>query len=221
MKVLKSILIPLISITIITGFVSISYGTGDEGKKIFGAKKCGDCHATNPSKVASIEDWEKKKGPDLWFAGSKFQKEWLEKWLKSPAPIRGIKWNTLEVGSDKHPSLSEKEADEVAEYLMDLKDKDVAAGSAPATVKKIQAKILFEKKNACYSCHQVKGSGGKILGGVSGPTLIEAKHRLNPDWVLAFLKNPGKYEPKGLMPNFSHLTDGDIATLAGYMRLLE
>lgn len=222
MKAFKSILIPMISMTFIIGSISISYGTGDEGKKIFGAKKCGDCHATSgPSKIASVEDWGKKKGPDLWYAGSKFQKEWLEKWLKSPMPIRGVKWNTIEVGADKHPTLSDKEADEVAEYLMDLKDKDVAAGSAPAEVKKAMAKILFEKKNACYSCHQVKGTGGKILGGLSGPTLIEAKHRLNPDWVLAFLKNPAKYEPKGRMPDFSHLNEADIATLAGYMKLLE
>ncbi len=220
MKVLKLFMVAGISMTVMTGFAATSMA-GGEGESIFKAKKCADCHATSgPSKIASIEEWEKRKGPDLWFAGSKFQQAWLEGWMAAPTPLRGVKWNTLEPNTEKHAALSGKEVHEVAEYLMGLKDKDVAAGVANPNVSKPQAKILFEKKQACYSCHQVKG-GGKAIGGVSGPSFIGAKDKYNPDWVAAFLKNQNKYEPKGRMPNFSHLADGDVATLAGYMKLLE
>ena len=45
------------------------------GKKAFGAKKCGGCHQTaGPAKEKTIADQLKKKGPELWYAGSKFQK---------------------------------------------------------------------------------------------------------------------------------------------------
>ena len=219
MKAFKLLLVGAISMTVM-GLASTSLA-GGEGEQTFKAKKCADCHATSgPSKIASIEDWEKRKGPDLWYAGSKFNAAWLEKWLASPTPIRGVKWNTLEPNTEKHPALGGKEGHEVTEYLMSLKDKDGAAGAAKQDVSKPRGKILFEKKQACYACHQVKG-GSKILGGISGPTFVGAKDRLNPDFVAAYLKNQGKYDPKGRMPNFSYLSDPDVAILAGYIKFLE
>ena len=220
MKVSKVFLVLLVFTAVMMGFVSTPMA-GGEGEGIFKAKKCSECHATSgPSKIATIEDWEKRKGPDLWFAGSKFQQAWLESWMAAPTPLRGVKWNTLEPNTEKHAALSGKEVHEVAEYLMSLKDKDVAAGAANPNVSKPQAKILFEKKNACNACHQVK-SGSKTMGGVSGPTFVGAKDRLQPDWVVSFLKVSNRYEPKGRMPNFSHLSDADVSTLAGYMKFLE
>lgn len=219
MKAFKLLLAGAVSVTVM-GLASTALA-GAEGEQIFKAKKCADCHATSgPSKVASIDEWEKRKGPDLWYAGSKFNEAWLEKWLAAPTPIRGVKWNTLEPNTEKHAALAGKEGHEVAEYLMTLKDKDVAAGAANQGVSKPQAKIQFEKKQACYACHQVKG-GAKILGGTSGPTFVGAKERLNPDFVAAYLKNSGKYDPKGRMPNFSYLSDPDVAKLAGYIKFLE
>lgn len=221
MKVsMKVFLAAAISVAAVTGFTASSMA-GGEGEGIFKAKKCNECHATSgPSKIASVEEWEKRKGPDLWFAGSKFNKEWLEKWMAAPKPIRGVKWNSLEPNTDKHPALSGKEADEVAEYLMSLKDKEVKSGGANMKVNRIQAKILFEKKNACYACHKVK-SGAKEIGGISGPTFVGAKDRLQPDWVAAFLKNPDRYEPKGRMPNFTYLSGTDIGALSGYTQHLK
>lgn len=217
MKVPKVFFALQISMAIMVGSIGVSEA-GGEGEKVFQSKKCGDCHAiSGPNKIASIADWSNRKGPDLWFAGSKFKKEWLENWLKSPEPIRGVKWNSLDAADlNKHPGLSKQEADEVAGYLMDLKDNDVKANTASKKVKKVKSKKLFEKKQACYTCHKVKVKS-RTLGGVSGPTFVGVKNRLNPDWIVAFLKNPERYEPKGRMPNFSYLADEDIATLAGYI----
>lgn len=219
MKVPKVFFALLISMAIMVGSIGISEA-GGEGEKVFQSKKCGDCHAiSGPNKIASIADWSKRKGPDLWFAGSKFKKEWLKNWLESPELIRGVKWNSLDAANtDKHPGLSKQEADEVAGYLMDLKDSDVKANTATDSkkLKKRLSKILFEKNQACYTCHKVRVKS-KTLGGISGPTFVGANNKLNPDWIAAFLKNPGRYEPKGRMPNFSYLADKDIATLAGYI----
>ena len=220
MKVSKVYVVMLVFTAVMMGFVSTAMA-GGEGEGIFKAKKCSECHATSgPSKISTIEDWEKRKGPDLWFAGSKFNQAWLEAWLAAPTSIRGVKWNELDPNTEKHAALSGKEVHEVAEYLMSLKDSNVHSGSANQNVQKPQGKLMFEKKNACSACHQFKG-GGKAMGGISGPSFVGGKDRLQPDWVAAFLKDPNRYEPKGRMPNFSGLSDSDMGSLAGYFKFLE
>ena len=48
------------------------------GKTAFAAKGCNACHYTDgPAKEKTIDDQLAKKGPELWYAGSKFQKKFL------------------------------------------------------------------------------------------------------------------------------------------------
>lgn len=199
-------------------FVSTASAQGD---KIFAEKKCGECHAIQgPSKISTIDERLKKKGPDLWFAGSKFDKEWLKGWLTKGDQIRSIKYSTLspEPASDKHPTLSDKEAEDVATYLSTLVDKEIKAGavkSGSGNDKKV--KKAFDKDFACYSCHKVK-VGDDAIGGVSGPTLIDAGKRLNADWINAYLLNPDRYEPKGRSSKFNHIATPEILSgLADYI----
>ena len=66
------------------------------GKAAFAAKKCTGCHYTDgPAKERSIADQLAKKGPELWYAGSKFQAAWLKGWLQDPKPIRHLAYNSL------------------------------------------------------------------------------------------------------------------------------
>jgi hypothetical protein len=51
-----------------------------------------------------------------------------------------------------------------------------------------QAKAIFNKKMPCGGCHEYAVKGEKH-GGKSGPSLVGASKRLNPDWVYAFLAN--------------------------------
>lgn len=52
------------------------------GEEIFQANDCQACHYTDgPAKEWTVADQLAKKGPELWYAGSKFQKPWLEEWL--------------------------------------------------------------------------------------------------------------------------------------------
>lgn len=199
-------------------FVSTASAQGD---KIFADKKCGECHAVQGSaKITTIDDRLKKKGPDLWFAGSKFNKGWLAEWLAKGDQISSIKYSALspEPATDKHPALSGKEAEDVAAYLSTLVDKEIKEGSVKAgsgNDKKV--KKAFEKDFACYSCHKVK-VGDDAIGGVSGPTLIDAGKRLKADWINAYLLNPDRYEPKGRSPKFNHIATPEILSgLADYI----
>ena len=45
---------------------------------------CAACHALVKPADASIDRLWTRKGPDLWYAGSKFNAEWLTSWLENP-----------------------------------------------------------------------------------------------------------------------------------------
>lgn len=202
-------------------------GTGHAyagGKEVFEAKKCGGCHYTQgPAREKTIADQKAKKGPELWYAGSKFQKAWLEAWLQDPKPIRPLKYNVLaEKNPGDHLKLSGDEAKGVAEFLMALTSADVKAGSITPKENDPKAKKIFTKDMPCSGCHQYPDRGGKTAGGISGPSLAGASRRLNPDWILAYLQKPEIFKPVKAMPVFTgYISDKDMEKLAAWVAAFE
>lgn len=190
-----------------------------EGKTIFTSKNCGGCHlTTGPNTDKTFEDKLKRKGPDLWFAGSKFKKDWLAGWLKDPKPVRPMEYNSIEKkNAGNHAKLSDKEAADVAEYLMTLTSKDVAKGAVEDGKPNIQGKIVFEKTQGCYGCHPVT-KAGKVVGGLSGPSFVDAGKRLQGDFIYAYLKNPKALIPVKRMPTYEGiLNDNQMKSAAQYI----
>ncbi len=193
-------------------------------------QKCLSCHAISPAQKVPIKKRASIKGMPLWFAGSKFNKEWLETWLASPHPIFGVQWGTLEKGAYDHSAVDASQAGPLAEYLMTLVDAEVQADTT-APLPKSRGKRrsflsrtaqLFEKHQGCYACHRYLNKRGQELGGFSGPSLVEASNRLQADWVYAFLKDPRRYYPNGKCPipgdmAFNKYTDDNRAALATYI----
>lgn len=210
----------LVVLTIVLGVKIYQAEAGPaEGKTIFASKKCGDCHQTvGPNTDKTFADKLRHKGPDLWFAGSKFKKEWLKEWLKSPALIRPMEYNSIEKKNPgDHPKLADTEGSDVTEYLMTLISKDVAGGVIKEGTPNIQGKLVFEKKQGCYGCHQVK-KGAKMIGGMSGPSLVDAGKRLQGDWIYAYLKNPKALIPVKRMPTYEGiLTDVNMKAVAEHI----
>jgi mono/diheme cytochrome c family protein len=190
------------------------------GKAAFEAANCGECHYTDgPAKEKTIADQMAKKGPELWYAGSKFQKEWLAAWLADPKEIRPLKYGSLtEKNPGGHPKLGGAEAASVTDYLMSLTSADVPSeGIKPK--KGAKGRLIFTKKMPCTGCHQYPAKKkAKFKGGNSGPTLIGAGSRLNPDWVYAYLKTPEIFKPVKMMPVFAGLLkDKDMKNVAAYV----
>jgi mono/diheme cytochrome c family protein len=193
-------------------------------------QKCLSCHAVTQTQKVSIKDRASIKGMPLWFAGSKFDQEWLETWLASPQPIFSVKWGALEKGAYDHPAVDASEAKQLAEYLMTLTDDHVKSGTI-APLPKSRGKRrsfmsrtaqLFEKHQGCYACHRYLNKRNQELGGFSGPSLVEASKRLQADWVHEFLKNPRRYYPNGSCPipgdkAFNQFTEENKAALAAYI----
>lgn len=201
----------------------------EEGKALF-QQKCASCHAMEPGKKLTVKESLTVKGTPLWFAGTKFKKEWLVQWLAKPTPLLGVAWNTVEKGTYDHPAVSPEESAKITDYLMTAVDASVEAGKAAKVPEDrsqkrkflADAAQLFEKHQGCFSCHRYLNKRDVEIGGASAPTFVTAKDRLQADWIYAFLKNPQKYYPNTKCPipfdkAANKFSDEDRANLAGYV----
>ena len=190
------------------------------GQKAFDAKGCGGCHYTKgPAREKTVADQLAKKGPELWYAGSKFQKAWLGKWLKKPTPIRSLAYNSMtEPNPGGHPKLAGGDAANVTDFLMSLTSSVVKSGVIKPK-KSAKGRLIFTKKMPCTGCHQYPAKKRqKFKGGKSGPSLIGASKRLNPDWIFAYLANPQVFKPIKMMPVFAGLLrEKDMKNVAAYV----
>jgi mono/diheme cytochrome c family protein len=189
--------------------------------------QCAACHALTKPANPTVDRLWSRKGPDLWYAGDKFNREWLVGWLQKPTAIRpgGVFWfkhakpgeprDTIDTAAvEKHPAVDAATAEKLADALMQLK----SGGLVPEGLYKPEAanmtmgKLAFSKLRGCGSCHQdAPGNGG-----VSGPELYDAGKRLRPDYVLAYTKDPQQFDPHIWMPTLT-LSEPDLQRLTGYI----
>jgi mono/diheme cytochrome c family protein len=188
--------------------------------------QCASCHAlTRPDNPTLDRLWT-RKGPDLWYAGNKFNRDWLVKWLQKPTPIRpgGVLWfkharpgdprDTLDTAAvPAHPAVDAATAARLADALMALK----APGLTDAPVETdganmMMARLAFAKLRGCSSCHQ--DAPGQ--GGLSGPELYDAAQRLRPEYIYAYTKDPQKFDRFIWMPRLP-LSEPDLKNLTAYL----
>lgn len=196
-------------------------------------ENCVTCHAiTKPDyKTLGISERMQRKGPLLYYAGDKFNKDWLQHWLESPSRIRPggsfppdhtvvtddgdvIDKKTLPV----HMSVPKEMAVELAKYLMSfhLDDKpELETPYTPGSVSMTMGKMNFNKFKGCSACHR----DNENVGGVSGPEMYTAWKRMQPEFIISYIKNPVAWDPHTMMPN-RHLQEKDIHKLVDYLKLI-
>lgn len=176
---------------------STEQDTAAEGHSVF-SEKCSSCHLIKSSGPLDPEELVRTKGPTLAYAGSKFQTQWLEKWLISPYRLRPAGYLSYRhivstATGDRidertlltHPALSPAQAKSVANYFNLLK-KDPGPYPWDTAGTAIRARVHFEKILGCGSCHQAQPG----QGGLSGPELHTAFERLDPKWAASFIAEP-------------------------------
>lgn len=191
---------------------------------------CSSCHAITKPESPSVQRLRTRRGPDLWYAGDKFNREWLVDWLQKPTPIRpgGVWWfkhakpgeprDVIDtVAVEKHPAVDAATAAKLADSLLALRgDGLVTEGAFKAEGANLaMGKMAFGKLRGCSSCHQDKPG----QGGVSGPQLHDAGKRLKPDFVLAYMRDPQRFDRFVWMPRLT-LSDPDLQRLTGYVASL-
>lgn len=195
--------------------------------------QCIACHAVSKPASFSKERLLERKGPDLYYAGAKFNRDWLVGWLQNPTVLRtgGAMFihavKPGEAGAPDvmdpskvaaHPKLSAEDATAAADALMALRDDSLVAKGAfkGEALNASMAALLFNKLRGCASCHSAKPG----VGGQSGPELYSAGDRLQPDFVVEYIRNPQKFDPHVWMPKLD-LNDADVQKLSGYLTTLK
>ncbi len=180
------------------------------------SERCASCHDITGPAPSTFVGVLNRKAPDLFYAGTKFNRAWLVAWLQNPTIVRraGVMFLnhiTKEGGKDRiteetvnscPADLSREQAEAAANYLMTLVDPAMETGVVDIgkKLRKHKAYRLFTKQLPCIGCHRIK-FGKRTMGGVSGPDLTNAGERLNPDWIYARIANPQYWDPKTWMPS--------------------
>lgn len=189
--------------------------------------QCSACHTLTKPASETIDSLWDRKAPDLWYAGDKFNRDWLVSWLQSPTRIRpaGYPYFKTVIEGKAHDEIDESklkphmhlvkaDAEAVADALMALKPEGIVEkglyknGSANMRM----GAMTFDKFRGCVACH--KGADGK--GGFSGAELTDAGKRLQPDYIASFIKDPQKIDPHIWMPTLA-MNDHSIQLLTGYL----
>ena len=175
------------------------------GTELFEKYNCLGCHhiAGQGGNIA----------PNLAYEGSKARGEWLLSFLKQPHKIRPL----MQARMPTFP-LPEEEAVQSARLHHDgVRDERVPKGAqvAQAITPELaaQGEKLYWEKYPCFTCHQIQGKTG---GAAVGPDLTDAWKRLNPEWMVQWIKNPQAFDPATLMPNLG-VADAEAIALVAYL----
>jgi mono/diheme cytochrome c family protein len=176
-----------------------------EGRRLMQQYNCVGCHEIE-KRGGFIRKYYQENvtlaPPVLNGEGEKVQSNWFFSFLKAPIPIRP--W--LEIRMPTF-SFSDDHANQLVSYFNGLSKVEIPF--AYIDDKKIPAEHLDAARQLvskdyfnCFSCHQQGDK--KPEGPVEGwaPDLTLARQRLNPNWILRWLKDPQKVQPGTKMPSF-------------------
>lgn len=180
--------------TLIAGlalFQDPSFASDQSRAKDLLHQTCVQCHRLDGTADSRFN----LRAPDLIWAGSKYQRSWLIRWLtgkEAPIYVKGYRWDLTDVSS-KHPMVTESEANEIADYFAEHNtDPRVAVGAFDLS-KVTKFDVTFGgmafKAHACLGCHTIE-ENGKVIGGPQSTALQNAGQRYNMDWLYRFGQNP-------------------------------
>jgi mono/diheme cytochrome c family protein len=180
----------------LVSFQEPSFSSDQPRAKELIQQTCRQCHRLE----GQPESRFKLHAPDLMWAGSKYQRSWLIRWLtgkEAPLYAKGYMWDLTTVPS-KHPMVTESEANALADYFAEHnKDPRVTIGAFDLS-KVTQFDVKFGaaafKAHACLGCHMIE-ENGKFIGGPQSASLVTAGQRYNQDWLFRFGQNPQDFTP--------------------------
>lgn len=217
-------------LTLILGLTAAGSALATDGMGIL-EQRCSSCHAITGQPAQTVQELWQRKGPDLFYAGSKYKAEWLTGWLQKPRRIRPAGYHYIqhirpgekrdrvdETTLPAHPSLSADEAEAVSKALMTLKaPKALLAGGEfkGGSISVGFGEMVFDKFNGCMACHLIEPE----FGGLSGPEVYTAAKRLQADYLVSFISDPQAWNPKTPMPN-KHTAAPNIQKIVQYLQAL-
>jgi mono/diheme cytochrome c family protein len=200
----------------------------NRGRELLSQLNCSGCH--------HLQDIERPAmlGPDLSNVGNKLTRQWIFKWLKEPHTVVDSSGNTVVDGyeTEEEPRmpqfrLTDQEIKALSAYLTTLKgqpiepfkfDQSVVASLQKSAGLADQGEVRF-RQMFCTTCHSLavtQDDETKLIGGDIGPELTKVGSKVNPDWLVAWLRDPQSYLSHALMPRY-RWSDQDLYKVTQYI----
>ncbi len=194
----------------------------NEGRKLIETYGCYGCH-----KIDGIAGWENldKPGPNLKKITGKVSKNWIKNWIWSPHAFNPKSKMPSFFGQVNNSKLEfmQKNATEVnamGEYLY-ANSKKYKPFMQYTGGNKEKGKELISKVG-CIGCHMVEGldEPWNAAQNRKGTYLTGTGSKVDPDWLVSWLKKPAHYDATSVMPSF-RLTNKDANDIAAYLLSLK
>lgn len=192
----------------------------NEGRMSMEKYGCYACH--------KIEGWaenKRKPGPSLLKIASKVDKEWFKSWVWEP---KSFNKHAKMPAFFRQPNNSKPEfvrynmteVNAIAEYIWD-KSKPYTPTEKFRPGNADNGKKLISEVG-CLGCHGVDGledQSNKVKA-YAGPWLTGLGSKVQPDWLVTWLKKPNHYQEDSIMPSL-RLNDSEINDVATYLLSLK
>ena len=181
---------------------------------------CSSCHKFSGEGESRFN----LKGPNLIWGGSKYQRDWLIRWLIGKEPLLYSKSYRWDLGQkpDVHVTVTEKQANALADYFeKNLKDSRVTVGAfdlTKVTKKDVRDGAFIFKEHACIGCHTIE-ENGQLVGGPQSTNLADSGNRYNADWLFRFGVNPQDFTPHS-GEFLADATEPQLRSVIGYLMTL-
>lgn len=187
----------------------------NKGRQTIENYGCYGCH--------KIDGWQhlKKPGPSLQKVTGKLSIEFIKNWIWSPKAFNPKSkmpsyFNQPNNSKPEFKSKNMTEVNAMAEYIYrtsrEYKPFQKYAGGSVQN-----GKYLIETVG-CVGCHMVEGIDPKwnAVGQRKGNYLTGTGSKVDPDWLVSWLKKPSHYQEDTVMPSF-RLTDTEANDIAAYL----
>ncbi|OQW32706.1 MAG: hypothetical protein A4E19_04915 [Nitrospira sp. SG-bin1] len=194
-----------------------SFGSDQSRAKELLQQTCMQCHRLEGTADSRFN----LRAPDLMWAGSKYQRSWLIRWLtgkEAPIYAKGYRWDLTEVPA-KHPIVTEAEAAAIADYFAEHnKDPRVTVGAfdlSKVTKFDVQFGAAAYKAHACLGCHTIE-ENSRLIGGQQSAALQKSGQRYDKDWLFRFGLNPQDFVPHS-GEFLADATEPQLRAVIGYL----
>lgn len=180
------------------------------GRQLLAREGCVRCHTVRQPDGTLMQGADDP--PSLQHIMQKTTREWIYAWIKNPQAYSST-------ATMPNFNLSDDDARDVSAFL-ESQSTPIAlpAGEKTVTQKTVDPTVgaSLYGESFCASCHAVQNAAGRMVGGDVGPELTNVGTKVKPEWLEAWLRNPGVYDPDTKMPHY-RFTEQQIQTLAGFL----
>ncbi|MCB1215189.1 MAG: c-type cytochrome, partial [Deltaproteobacteria bacterium] len=186
----------------------------EKGRQLVQRYNCRSCHVIEgegglQDQSGNVPEWVEGGAnflpPHLASVGARLQTRWMYQFLKNPAHYPKVRdWLNLRMPTF---GFTDEEADHLIAYfkkiagvetlLEDIPSSDISLEDLEAARALTSNKVFY-----CASCHIINKERPAAGPSVWAPNLAYGNHRLRPQWINQWVRNPAKFVPGTRMPGF-------------------